>query len=252
MEYCGNLWLTAAPVNVARALIAEAERMLDQSDLSRIAARRARLEDRKRTLLAVEEREAQSAGQLSRPNGRWLSYQLSQILEPDSILINDVVSSGHFVRGYARRNRPGSYLRTGSSAGGWGSGVAVGAKLARPDRDVVLASGDGFFTFGSPMSALWAARFHRAPFLSVVFVNGAFTTGTLAVKTTYPQGDSVQADNYAGGYFDPVVDFAKLAETAGGYGENVTETAEVGPALKRGLDHVRQGVPAIIAVRIPE
>jgi thiamine pyrophosphate-dependent acetolactate synthase large subunit-like protein len=226
--------------------------MLDQSDLARIAARRARLEDRKRTWWLNEEREARKAGQLSYPTGRWLAYQLSQVLEPESLLINDVVSSGHFVRGYAQRSRPGTYLRTGSSAGGWGSGVAVGARLARSDRDVVLASGDGFFAFGSPMAALWAARFHKAPFLSVVFVNGAYTTGTSAVKAMYPQGDSVQSDDFAGGLIDPVADFAKLAETAGGYGENVTEAAEVGPALKRGLDHVRQGVPAIVAVRIPE
>jgi acetolactate synthase-1/2/3 large subunit len=252
MEYRADLWLTAAPVNVARAVAEEAAKMLDRSDLSRIAARRARLEEAKQRMLADDEREAARAGQQPVPNGRWLGHQLGQVLDPEAILINDVVSSGHFVRNYARRNRPGSYLRTGSSAGGWGSGVAVGAKLARPDRDVVLASGDGFFAFGSPLSALWAARFHKAPFLSVVFVNGWYSTGTSAVKAMYPKGDSVQAENFAGGVFDPVSDFAKLAETAGGYGENVTETAQVGPALKRGLNHVREGVPAVIAVRITD
>jgi thiamine pyrophosphate-dependent acetolactate synthase large subunit-like protein len=252
MEYCADLWLTASPANVARAVNAEASSMLDQSDMARIAARRARLEDRKRQLLQDQEREAAEAGRLPNPTGKWLAYQLGQVLDPESIVINDVVSSGHFVRNYARRSRPGTYLRTGSSAGGWGSGVAVGAKLARPDRDVVLASGDGFFAFGSPLSALWAARFHKAPFLSVVFVNGVYSTGTAGVRVMYPGGDSVQGNNFAGGVLDPVSDFAKLAETAGGYGENVTETAQVGPALKRGLAHVREGVPAIIAVRIPE
>ena len=37
------------------------------------------------------------------------------------------------------------------------------------------------------------------------------------------------------GYFDPPIDFAKEAEAAGAYGENVSDPAEVGPALKRGL-----------------
>jgi acetolactate synthase-1/2/3 large subunit len=71
------------------------------------------------------------------------------------------------------------------------------------------------------------------------------------LRATYPDGYAVRANNYNGGCFDPAPDFAKLAETVGGYGENVTETAEVLPALKRGLEHVRNGVAAIIAVRVP-
>ena len=169
----------------------------------------------------------------------------------DAILVNDGLSNGDFARTYARRDLPGTYLRTGSTAGGWGSGAAVGAKIASPDRDVVLASGDGFFVFGSPTAALWAARFHKAPFLSVIFVNGCYSTGTAGVRDSYPEGYAARANNYPGGTFDPPPDFAKLAEVAGGYGENVTEASEVGPALARGLQHVRNGAPSIIAVRVP-
>jgi hypothetical protein len=38
---------------------------------------------------------------------------------------------------------------------------------------------------------------------------------------------------------------------AGAYGENVTDPAEVGPALRRGLDRIRAGTPAIISVWLP-
>ena len=251
MEYQADLWISATPASAARAVYEEAAHMLDQADLSRIATRRARLEERKRRLVAEEETQAQEDGLLSTPTGRWVSYQLGRILEPDSVILNDGLSNGDFVRTYARRDRPGTYLRTGSSAGGWGSGAAFGAKLAAQDRDVILASGDGFFMFGTPMAALWAARFHKAPFLSVIFVNGSYSTGTTLLRHAYPNGYAVRANNYTGGYFDPAPDFAKLAETVEGYGENVTETVEVGPALKRGLDHVRNGIPAIIAVRVP-
>lgn len=251
MEYQANLWISATPANVAKEVYREAERMLDKSDLARIALRRSRLEDRKHQLMAEEERLAQKDGREPQPTGRWVSYELGRILEPDSIIVNDGLSNGDFVRAYARRDKPGTYLRTGSSAGGWGSGAAFGAKLAAADRDVILASGDGFFMFGTPMAALWAARFHKAPFLSVIFVNGTYSTGTALLRAAYPDGYAVRNNNYDGGIFDPAPDFAKLAETVGGYGENVTETAEVGPALKRGLDHVRNGTPAIIAVRVP-
>jgi hypothetical protein len=38
---------------------------------------------------------------------------------------------------------------------------------------------------------------------------------------------------------------------AGAYGENVTEPADVPHALRRGLDEVRRGTPAVISVRLP-
>jgi len=85
----------------------------------------------------------------------------------------------------------------------------------------------------------------------VVFVNRSYSTGTTGLRRAYPEGVAVQSGNYDGGTFDPPPDFAKLAEAAGGYGETVTETAEVGPALRRGLSHSREGVPAVIAVEVP-
>jgi acetolactate synthase-1/2/3 large subunit len=251
MEYQANLWISATPANVARAVYEEATQILDKTDLSRIASRRSRLEERKRQIFAEEEKSAQEDGRLPQPTGRWVAHQLGSVLDADSIILNDGLSNGDYVRTYARRDRPGTYLRTGSSAGGWGSGAAFGAKLAAPDRDVILATGDGFFMFGTPLAALWAARFHKAPFLSVIFVNGTYSTGTTLLRASYPNGYAVRTNNYAGGVFDPVPDFARLAETVNGYGENVTETAEVAPALRRGLDHVRNGVPAIVAVRVP-
>ncbi len=225
--------------------------MLDRSDLSRIAQRRARLADRKRESLARLEAEAAVAGRAATPTGRWVARELGRILSPEAILLNDAISNSEHVRAYAGRDLPGSYFRSGSSSGGWGSGAAFGARLARPDREVVLASGDGYFTFGSPLAALWAAAQHRAPFLSVVFVNASYSTGTTGLKRLYPDGVAVRSGNYDGGVFDPPPDFARLAEAAGGYGQLVTETDQVGPALEEGLRQVRSGVPAVIAVRVP-
>jgi hypothetical protein len=42
-----------------------------------------------------------------------------------------------------------------------------------------------------------------------------------------------------------------MAEAANSYGETVTEPEEVGPALHRGLEHVRNGTPAVLAVMLP-
>jgi len=104
--------------------------------------------------------------------------------------------------------------------------------------------------FGTPGPALWAAAHHKKPFMSIVYVNRSYSTGTLAVADKYPDSFAEKA-GYPGGYFDPPIDFAKEAEACGAYGENVRDPAEVGPALKRGLQQIRSGKPAVIAIWLP-
>ena len=251
MEFRADLWIPATPANAIRAIRETATGLLDKSALARIEERRQRLAERKREMQERAEAEAREAGKQAAASGLWVAYQLGKLLEPDAIVLNDGLSNGVFVQRYARREQPGTCFRSGSSAGGWGVGAAFGAKMAAPSQDVVLASGDGFFEFGTPSAALWAASHHKAPFLSVVFVNASYSTGTNSLRTSYPDGYAVRETRCRGGTFDPPPDFAKLAEASGGYGELVSQSADVGPALKRGLDQVRKGVPAVIAVRIP-
>jgi acetolactate synthase-1/2/3 large subunit len=225
--------------------------MLTPSDMSRIADRRTRLEAHRRELEAQWEREAQAAGKRRPIHPRWAAYQLSQILEPDAILLDDAVTNGGYLDPYHHRDQPGTFFSSGGSGGGWGPGAAFGAKVAAPDRDVVLAAGDGFFIFGEPISALWSAANDKAPFLTMVFANRSYSTGTNGLRRTFPEGVAVELGNFDGGVFDPPPDFAKVAEVAGGYGETVREPEDVGPALRRGLDAVRKGSPAVIAVWLP-
>jgi acetolactate synthase-1/2/3 large subunit len=251
MEFRADLWLPAHVGATVRAIYDVATGMLDKSDMARIAERRVRLERRKQELLAQEEELALQAGKQEKPDPRWVAYQLGKVIDARAILLNDLVSYREHVQHYAMRDLPGTAFSSGSSTGGWGPGAAVGAKLAAPDRDVVLTSGDGFYMFGEPLAALWAARQHKAPHLTVVFVNASYSTGTTNVQASYPDGYAMRLNQYPGGLFEPAPDFAKLAESVDCYGENVTETAQVGPALARGMEQVRQGIPAVVAVRVP-
>ena len=251
MEHRADLWLPVSTVGAAQAIYEAATSLLTAGDISRIADRRARLEERKREQVAAAEEPALKAGQRRPIHPRWVAYQLGKILEPDTILLDDALSSAPLVQTYRARTQPSTYFKSGGSSGGWGSGAAFGAKLARPQSDVILATGDGYFMFGTPMAALWAAAHHGAPFMSVVFVNRSYSTGTRGLISTYPDGSAANAGNYDGGLFDPPPDFAKMAEAANSYGETVTEPEEVGPALRRGLEHVRNGTPAVLAVMLP-
>jgi acetolactate synthase I/II/III large subunit len=251
MEFRADLWLPANVGATVRAIYDAATGMLDKSDLSRIAEPRARLERRKHETLATEEALAQKAGTQEKPDPRWVAYQLGQVIDATAIVLNDLVSYREHVQQYARRDLPGTAFSSGTSTGGWGPGAAVGAKIAAADRDVVLATGDGFYLFGEPLAALWAARQHQAPHLTVVFVNASYSTGTTNVQASYPGGYAMQMHQYPGGLFEPPPNFAKLAESVDCFGETVTRNADVGPALARGMEQVRQGIPAVVAVRVP-
>ena len=251
MEHRADLWLPVSTSGAAQAIYEAATSMLTTSDISRIADRRARLDERKREMVAAAEEAALKSGHRNPIHPRWVAYQLGKILEPETILLDDALSNAPLVQTYRGRTQPSTYFKSGGSSGGWGSGAAFGAKLARPQSDVILASGDGYFMFGTPMAALWAAAHHGAPFLSVVFVNRSYSTGTRGLRGTYPDGSAISAGNYDGGLFDPPPDFAKMAEAANSYGETVHEPEEVGPALRRGLEQVRNGTPAVVAVMLP-
>ena len=251
MEFSADLWLPVTAAAAARAIYEAATGLLSKSDMSRIADRRGRLETRKREIAAVEETRAAEAARRTPLHPRVVGYELGKILEPDTILLDDSLSNSMHVQAHHGRSQPSTWFKSGGSAGGWGSGAAFGAKLAKPDSDVVLATGDGYFMFGTPLPALWCAAHYKAAFLTVVFVNRSYSTGTTGLKNMYPEGVAVGSGDYEGGVFDPPPDFAKLAEAANGYGETVSEAAQVGPALRRGLEQVRNGTPAVIAVTLP-
>ena len=251
MEHQANLWLPVQAVTAARSIYEAATQMLNQSDINRIADRRKMLDERKQGLIAREEKLAEDASRRRPMHPRWVAHEVGKIMNPDTILLNDAVSNSDYVSTYAARERPGTYFQSGGSSGGWGSGAAFGAKLASPDSDVVLAAGDGYFMFGTPMAAIWCAAHYQAAFLSVVFVNRSYSTGTRALRKAYPEGLAVETGDYAGGLFDPPPDFAKLAEAGNGYGETVSEPEQLAPALKRGLDYTRKGTPALVAVTLP-
>jgi acetolactate synthase-1/2/3 large subunit len=251
MDFQADLWLPVAAAAAARAIYEAATALLSKSDMNRIAERRERLAGRKRELQEENERAVLEAGRRDPMHPRWVAYQLGKILEPNAILLDDAISNSAFVCDHHGRAQAGTYFASGGSSGGWGSGAALGAKLAAPERDVVLATGDGYFMFGTPMPALWTAEHYKAAFLTLVFVNRSYTTGTNGLKRTYPTGVAVRTENYEGGIFDPPPDFAKLAEAANCFGQTVRKPDEVAPALRRALDQVRKGTPSLVAAYLP-
>ena len=130
---------------------------------------------------------------------------------------------------------PLSYIGWGKTTQlGYGLGLAMGAKLVHPDKLCINVWGDAAIGF-TGMDFETAVR-ERIPILSVLLNNFsmAIELGVMPVST-----ERYRATDISG-------DYAAMARAFGGYGERVTEPAEIVPAIKRGIAATEQGQPALL------
>jgi acetolactate synthase-1/2/3 large subunit len=246
-EFPADVRMCADALAAIEALTAAAQEQLTTADRRRIAERSERWAATARSDRRARDDAALAVSGKTPIDPLWLSYQLGRAIPDDAIVFDEASRN---LEPFLRSPNPGTYFSNPGSSGGWSPGAAFGAKLAAPQRDVIAVTGDGFWLYATADSALWAAAHYNAPFMAVVYQNRSYRTATVNVRTTYPGGYAERA-GFDGGYFDPPVDFAKGAEAAGAYGENVRDPAEVGPALQRGLAAIRRGIPAVISVWLP-
>jgi acetolactate synthase-1/2/3 large subunit len=250
MELVGDMRIAAAPRLALRALAEALDDRIDAAGRERAAERLGLAKARKEEFSSRYEQAAHAVAGNNPVDPRWLSYQLGRVVDREAIFLDEALSNGPHVLRYLDRDRENSYFAQGGTGGGWCSGAAIGAKLAEPERDVIFASGDGFYNFGLPTISLWTAVKYGLPYLAVVFINGLYTTGTKQVVKFYGADGHAAAADFPGGRFDPPPDFAAEARAAGAHGEYVDNPAEVEGALKRGLAATRDGQPAVVAVRV--
>ncbi len=162
--------------------------------------------------------------------------ELAQLLDRDAIVIGDggdfVSFAGRVVDSY----EPGCWLDPGPyGCLGSGPGYALAAKLARPERQVVLLLGDGAFGFaGMEMDTL--AR-HGVGVVGVIGNNGIWALEKHPMEAMY--GYSVVAD------LRPETRYDQVAEALGCDGALVREPNELRPALERAFE---LGRPTLVNV----
>ena len=165
-----------------------------------------------------------------------LYAELAKVIDRDAIVIGD---GGDFVS-YAGRvvdsYHPGCWLDPGPfGCLGTGPGYALAAKLAHPDRQVVLLLGDGAFGF-SGMEFDTLAR-HGVNVVGVIGNNGIWALEKHPMEFLY--GYSVAAE------LRPETRYDEVVEALGGHGELVRRPEEFAPALERAF---AAGRPALVNV----
>jgi acetolactate synthase-1/2/3 large subunit len=207
-----------------------------QNRVKQLEAEHNKLADEWRTL-------AESHSQQKPISAHWLSYCINEAIDEDTIIVNQTISPARIVAHLIQRSRPGTLLSYSGGCIGWALGAALGVKLASPDKTVVSLMGDGAFIYGCPEASLWASGFYKAPFLSIIFDNQGYG----AIKGLFREKHDV--DNMGADIFS-APDYAKIAEACHAYGRTMENPDDVLPALKDGLERVRNGQPAVLDIRL--
>jgi len=160
-----------------------------------------------------------------------LCKELRDVMDRDAILAVDGNEILHYGRQSVPTFEPGHRLNSGpSGCMGVGLPYAIGAKLAKPDKQVIALHGDG--SLGMNIQDFDTAVRHNLPIVIVVSNNEGWTARVEGIRKPGRELGFTRFD--------------KVAEALGGHGELVEDPKDIRPALERALD---AGVPAIVNVR---
>lgn len=162
--------------------------------------------------------------------------EVAPLLDRDAIVVIDAGDFGSYAGRMIDSYQPGCWLDSGPfGCLGSGPGYALAAKLAWPQRQVVLLQGDGAFGF-SGMEWDTLVR-HNVPVVSVVGNNGIWGLEKHPMEALY--GYSVVAELRPGTRYDEV------ARALGAHGELVSAPADLRPTLQRAF---ASGLPSVVNV----
>ncbi len=171
-----------------------------------------------------------------------VAWEINEFLTEDTIYIGDGGDVVTISAQAVQPRSPGHWMDPGALGSlGVGTGFAMAAKLAHPDKEVLCYYGDGAFSM-TAFDMETANRF-GAPYIAVVGNNSSMNQIRYGQVAKYGE----QRGNVGNKLGD--VPYGAFAEMLGGYGEEVRDPGEVGPALRRAREAVRRdGKSAVINI----
>ncbi len=239
-----DLGVVADPKSALRSLIEIFPIFSEQSNGNRKTERIECLQKAKAQINAELESRVKAGWDATPINAARLMRTMDKLIDQDALIVNESPTSKDILMANFQFTSARSYF-SNSSAGhlGWGLGAAIGAALASPKRRVVACLGDGSAMFG--IQGLWTLAKYRVPLLVIVFNNRAY----MAVKNQFrgPEERIRIAAEMGAELVGPEINFSRLAETFGIFGQRVEQPEAIEPALKRALE---QSGPAVLDVVI--
>jgi acetolactate synthase-1/2/3 large subunit len=170
-----------------------------------------------------------------------LCSDLSRFLPPDALVVADTGHAGMWTASFLDLNHPNQNLIRCAGSLGWGFPAALGAKLACPERPVVLFTGDGGFWYhiGELETAV------RWGISTVLVVNNNQRLSQEREVYTAAYGGRLRGRHAELWHFTDV-NLAKLAESIGAGGVRVEKPSELNSALDQALSARRPFVVEVL------
>jgi acetolactate synthase I/II/III large subunit len=187
-------------------------------------------------------------------NPAFVLSTLSGKISQDDIVLNEAIRNGPVLQEHVGRTKPQSYVGLAGGGLGFSGGMALGLKLAQPQRRIVQVIGDGGFHFSSPDSVYAVAQQYQIPIFTVVLDNGGWQAVKSAVQRVYPKGVAAETDQFQSrlmsGRQGERRDFSAVGKAFGAHGECVTEPGELADAIDRCLAALEDGKAAVLHVQV--
>ncbi len=148
-------------------------------------------------------------------------------------------------------NKPHNWIGgSGAQGVGYNAPAALGAALANKGTGRITAAiiGDGEMMMTN--QSLWTAAHHQIPILYIVHNNRAYHMEVMhTLRMADRRSRDTQRIHIGTDISKPNIDFATLAKSMGVYGQGPIDSPnDLGPAIKRAIDVVKRGEPALIDV----
>ena len=184
---------------------------------------------------------AQSGGNAQPMRDSSLMLGLKEAIPPDTVIVDGGITSSMALRDLLDFGDAESYLAVRDNDGSLGDALpmAMGVKLALPDRPVVGVVGDGNAMYS--IQGLWTAAHHQIPVVWVICNNATYRI--LKLNSMRVLGPEAREKLHSVDLGGPPLNFAKIAESLGIDGVQVTRGDEVRPAIERAL---ALGKPALV------
>jgi acetolactate synthase I/II/III large subunit len=239
---------------VLQQVLDAVEARADEAYRARVAARIASWSGTREA--SAKRRAAASAnkGVTDALNPAFVFATLDAKLSQDDVVVNEAIRNAPILQAHITRTQPQSYVGLAGGGLGFSGGMALGLKLARPDRRIVQVIGDGGFHFSSPDSVYAVAQQYQIPILTVVLDNGGWQAVKSAVQRVYPAGVAAETDRFQSrlksGRQGERRDFSAVGRAFGAYGEHVTAPDELAAAIDRCLAALDDGKAAVLHVQV--
>jgi acetolactate synthase I/II/III large subunit len=245
----GNLRLQGSSGHILDQLLTELQSKATPRFRAAVAARLERLKAVRASRLAHAAKLAADIGKRGAINPHFLMAELGKVLDDEDIIFNEAVTNTPAVLLQIPRRLPNTAFNSNGAGLGWSAPMALGAKLAAPNRLMVQVAGDGSFYFNNPASVYAVSQQYRLPFLSIVLDNSGWSAVKQSTLRVYPDGEAFTANEFEA-ELPPRVEFGKVAEAFDACAEKVTDPADVASAITRCVKEVRGGRSALLHARV--